>query len=60
MNTGAAPTSPGGTISSVAAERWDRALKAEMRSSSHFTENFVLAFVRSDNMQPDIHVRLKS
>jgi len=40
MNTGAAPTSPGGTISSVAAERWDRALKAELRSSSHFTENF--------------------
>ena len=40
MNTGAAPTSPVGTISSPAAELWDKRLKAELRSSPRFTEKF--------------------
>jgi uncharacterized circularly permuted ATP-grasp superfamily protein len=40
MSMGAAPTSPGGTISSAAAEQWHRLLKAELRSSAKFTENF--------------------
>ena len=40
MNTGAAPTSPVGTISSPAAELWDKRLKAELRSSPQFTEKF--------------------
>lgn len=40
MNTRAGPTSLSGTISNQAAELWDKALKAELRSSSQFTENF--------------------
>jgi hypothetical protein len=37
---GAAPTSPGGTTSSAAAEQWHKLLEAELRSSAKFTENF--------------------
>jgi uncharacterized circularly permuted ATP-grasp superfamily protein len=40
MNAGAAPTSPGGTLSGAAAEQWDKALKAELRNSLHFTDKF--------------------
>jgi uncharacterized circularly permuted ATP-grasp superfamily protein len=40
MSMGAAPTSPGGTTSSAAAEQWHRLLEAELRSSAKFTENF--------------------
>jgi uncharacterized circularly permuted ATP-grasp superfamily protein len=37
---GAAPTSPGGTTSSAAAEQWHKLLEAELRGSAKFTENF--------------------
>ncbi|PYU03329.1 MAG: hypothetical protein DMG34_13510, partial [Acidobacteria bacterium] len=37
---GAAPTSPGGTTCSAAAEQWHKLLEAELRSSAKFTENF--------------------
>ncbi len=40
MSMGAAPTSPGGTTSSAAAEQWHKLLEAELRSSAKFTENF--------------------
>ncbi len=40
MNAGAAPKSPGGTLSSAAAELWDKTLKAELRNSPHFTDKF--------------------
>src|SRR6266850_5288498 len=40
MSMGAAPTSPGGTTSSAAAEQWHKLLDAELRSSAKFTENF--------------------
>jgi uncharacterized circularly permuted ATP-grasp superfamily protein len=40
MSMGAAPTSPGGTTSSAAAEQWHKLLEAELRGSAKFTENF--------------------
>ncbi len=40
MSTGTAPTSPGGTLSSAAAELWDQKLKAELRNSPYFTDKF--------------------
>jgi len=40
MSMGAAPTSPGGTTSSAAAEQWHQLLEAELCSSAKFTENF--------------------
>ena len=40
MTAGAAPTSPGGRLSTAAEEQWDKQLKAELRDSPHFTETF--------------------
>ena len=40
MTAGAAPTSPGGSLSSAAAAQWDKHLKAELRNSPHFTDKF--------------------
>jgi len=40
MSMGAAPTSPVGNISNQAAEQWHKLLKAKLRSSPKFTENF--------------------
>src|SRR5499427_10854586 len=40
MNPGAAPDPPVNTISSAAAEQWDQLLKAELRESPKFTEQF--------------------
>jgi hypothetical protein len=40
MSTGAAPTSPVGNISQQAAEQWHKLLKAKLRSSPNFTEEF--------------------
>jgi len=40
MTAGAAPTSPGGTLSTAAEEQWDKQLKAELRNSPHFTDKF--------------------
>src|SRR5258707_15190043 len=40
MSTGAAPTSPVGNISHQAAEQWHKLLKAKLRSSPNFTEQF--------------------
>jgi uncharacterized circularly permuted ATP-grasp superfamily protein len=40
MNAGAAPTSPGGTLSNAAAQQWDKLLNAELRNSPHFTDKF--------------------
>jgi uncharacterized circularly permuted ATP-grasp superfamily protein len=40
MSTGTAPKSPGGAPSSAAVELWDKALKAELRNSPHFTDKF--------------------
>jgi len=40
MSLGAAPTSPIGNISSQAAEQWHKQLRAKLRSSPKFTENF--------------------
>lgn len=40
MSMGAAPTSPVGSLSNSAAGHWDRLLKAELRKSPKFTEEF--------------------
>jgi hypothetical protein len=40
MSMGAAPISPAGMIASTAAERWNDLLKAELRDSPKFTEQF--------------------
>jgi uncharacterized circularly permuted ATP-grasp superfamily protein len=40
MSMGAAPTSPVGDISNAAAEQWHRLLKAKLRISPKFTEQF--------------------
>src|SRR5258706_15944052 len=40
MSMGAAPTSPIGDISNAAAEQWHKLLKAKLRISPKFTENF--------------------
>jgi uncharacterized circularly permuted ATP-grasp superfamily protein len=40
MSTGTAPTSPVNMISSAAAEQWHQLLKAELRNSPKFTEQF--------------------
>src|SRR5258705_1871326 len=42
MNMGAAPTSPVGNISIEAAEQWHQLLRAKLRSSPTFTEDFYL------------------
>src|ERR1043166_6980629 len=40
MSMGAAPTSPLDSVSNSAAEHWDRLLKAELRKSPKFIEEF--------------------